>query len=1128
MSKNNEFIRIVGAHQNNLKNITVDLPLNRLIAVTGVSGSGKTSFAFDTVYAEGQRRYVETFSPYARQFMDRMDKPQVERIEGIPPAIAIQGKNLVKTSRSTVGTMTEISDFCKLLFSKIAVLSCHGCGKPVRRDAPITIWQEIMPVRDGSAVVIAFPYHVDGVPADEVVSYLAGLGFHRIYRHSAVVSLKEGLEQESDRLLVVMDRIVLKQKVRKRFIDSLEGALRFGNGHVSLIFPENDTLKFSSHFHCPYCDIDYQDPQANFFSFNSPVGACDTCRGFGRTIDIDIDLVIPDKGKSIQDGAIRPWAVRSGTAEVEDLLEFCRFRRIDTTTPFKDLKRGDQDAIINGTADYYGIRGFFRWLESKSYKMHVRVFLSRYRGYELCPNCRGTRFKDAVLSWRVGGRHIAEIYRMPIIEAHRFLTGLTLPKHDVQVARLILKEITSRLQYLIDVGLGYLTLDRQSRTLSGGEVERVNLTTALGSSLSNALYVLDEPSIGLHPRDNRRLMNILHRIRKNDNTVLVVDHDPEIITQSDYVLDLGPGAGAQGGQCLFFGPAGKLSSAKKSLTAQYLTGKRSIPVPAVRRPVGTRKVVIKGAREHNLKNIDVSIPLGMMVCITGVSGSGKSTVVEDILFRGLKRAKGSYEEKPGKFTLLSGAELIDDVVFADQRLIEGNLRSNPITYMKAFDAVRTLFARTPSAQQRGYTPGSFSFNVEGGRCETCQGRGFDRIEMQFLADVSITCPDCKGSRFRPEILEVTYSGKNIAHVLDLTVDEAQEFFTATKKIGNALETLKRVGLGYVKLGQPLTTLSAGESQRLKLARHINAGKHNNTLFIFDEPTVGLHFHDIAALVTTLQRLVDNGNSVVVIEHNLDMIKTADYVIDLGPEGGDDGGTVVAKGTPEDIAHNRSSWTGKYLCKALKKGAVAVGKGTSKTGKKQPPPAPQISVKGAREHNLKNIAVAIPRDTITVVTGVSGSGKSTLAFDILFAEGQRRYLDTVTPYMRQYVKIMEKPDVDLITGIPPTVAIEQRLSREGRRSTVATVTEIYQYLRLLFSKLGRQHCPSCDRPITGQSLEQIIGDVRTSFSGLKVSFFAPKIRGRKGFIKTCSPERSSKDTLTPESMEPLSILLKSRY
>lgn len=1098
-------IRIIGAKQNNLKNLTIDLPLNRLIAITGVSGSGKSSFAFDTLYAEGQRRYVETFSPYARQFMERMDKPHVERIEGIPPAIAIEGKNLVKTSRSTVGTMTELTDFGKLLFANMATLSCPGCGRTVRRDSPATIWADLAALPSGTPALIVFPVSLSNAARAETGRSLASMGFLRAYYDHQIVPLEQALRGAGTELLVVMDRLVIKPPSRKRIMDSLESALRFGRGRASLVVAPGELLKFSTDFHCPYCDVSYAHPAPNFFSFNSPLGACDTCRGFGRTIDIDLDLIIPDRSKSIQEGAVKPWTVNSGRQEFRDLIRFCRSRGIDITIPFSEVSPSDQHAIINGTADFYGIRQFFQWLETKSYKMHVRVFLSRYRSYTLCPACNGTRFKDAVLNWRVGGKTIAEVYRMSIEEAQHFFAQLSLPSQDGHAARLLVQEISARLHYLMDVGLGYLTLDRQSRTLSGGEVERVNLTTALGASLAHALYVLDEPSIGLHPRDNRRLMKILHKIKHNHNTVVVVDHDPEIITHSDYILDLGPGAGEGGGDCLYFGPAHHLGSAERSLTARYLTGQEHIPVPAHRRAVTDRKIVIRGAQEHNLQQVDVDIPLDMLVCITGPSGSGKSTLIEEILYRGLKRARGAFEEKPGLHAALEGAHLIDDVVYADQRLIDGNRRSNPVTYVKAFDPIRKLFAQTPLARRRGYTPATFSFNVAGGRCETCQGKGFEHVEMQFLADVSLRCPDCQGTRYQQEVCDVTYNGRNIAQVLELTIDEARTFFQASLAIAKALELLSQVGLGYLKLGQPLSTLSAGESQRLKLAGHLSTPRSENTLFVFDEPTIGLHFHDIAALTKIFHRLVDHGHSVIVVEHNLEIIKCADYVIDLGPEGGAAGGTVVATGTPEEIARCSSSWTGKYLKLALngknrKKITVQSPDSSAGRTKKDAFASTDITVRGAREHNLRNITLTIPREKLVVITGVSGSGKSTLAFDILFAEGQRRYLDSLTPYVRQYVKLMDKPEVDLVTGLPPTVAIEQRLSREGKRSTVATVTEIYHYLRLLYSKLGIQHCPSCDQTITGQSLGHIITDIHDTFSGDQVLFLAPKVMGRKGFHK----------------------------
>ncbi|MFH0812079.1 MAG: excinuclease ABC subunit UvrA [Pseudomonadota bacterium] len=1102
MSK--DCIRIIGANQNNLKNLTIDLPLHKLITITGVSGSGKSSLAFDTLYAEGQRRYVETFSPYARQFMERMDKPRVERIEGIPPAIAINGKNLVKTSRSTVGTMTEIADYGKLLFAHIADLYCYQCGRNVEKDSAFSIWNKLLTREEGTSFMITFPFPCQGLERKEIENYLSRLGFFRVYQNGAIVPLDEGLRAAENEIQVLMDRLILKKEAKKRIMDSLEGALRFGKGQIALVIPGEEVLRFSTRFHCPYCNLSYQDPVPNFFSSNSPLGACETCRGFGRIIDIDLDLVIPDKNKSLKEGAIKPWKTEAVRMEFNDLMAFCRSQGIPANIPFKELNEKDKEAIINGTPDFYGIRGFFQWLETKKYKMHVRVFLSRYRSYLLCPTCSGTRFKGTVLHWRVGGKDIAQIYGMSIGEAYQFFTQLPSLLRNDEVATRILQEIQTRLRYLIEVGLGYLTLDRQSRTLSGGEVERVNLTAALGSSLANALYILDEPSIGLHPRDNQRLLHILHQIKENNNTVIVVDHDPEIIRKSDIILDLGPGAGEKGGEVMYFGPAKDIGKASHSLTGNYLSGTLRIPVPERRRvPQGTKKIVIKGAKEHNLKNLDLEIPLGMMVCVTGVSGSGKSTLVEELLFRGLKREKGKLEEKPGDYASLEGAEQIKEVMLVNQRPIGETPRSNPVTYLKAFDAIRTVFSQAPLARERGYTPGTFSFNVEGGRCETCKGEGFEKVEMQFLADVYLTCPDCKGNRFQPEILKVTFQGKTIAEVLNLTVAEAVEFFHRLPKVLAPLTTLKEVGLGYLRLGQPLNSLSAGEAQRLKLAKYICTTPGKDTLFIFDEPTIGLHFDDTAKLIRTFQGLVNKGNSVVIVEHNLEVIKCADYIIDLGPEGGDGGGQVVISGPPEIVAQCPQSWTGRFLKSVLTNGyRIPKVKGRVSlsplgNGKKSISPR-DVSIIGAREHNLKNISVSFPRGKLVVITGISGSGKSTLAFDILFAEGQRRYLDTLTPYVRQYLKIMDKPNVDIITGIPPTVAIEQRMSQEGKRSIVATVTEIYHFLRLLYSKVGVQYCPSCNRPITIQSLEHIERDIGELFQGEEVSFLVPKVLGKKGF------------------------------
>jgi excinuclease ABC subunit A len=1087
-------IKIIGARQHNLKGFNLEIPLGKITVVTGVSGSGKSSLAFDTLYAEGQRRYVETFSPYARQFMDRMDRPHVERIEGIPPAIAIEQGDPVRTSRSTVGTMTEITDYTKLLFARMAELSCRECGRTVQRETPQTIFEQLSRLPPETKVVITFPFRLRGISVEETKQQLAGLGFIRIFQQGEVVPL-EGVGELEGEIEVVVDRLVLRPDEQKRCIDSLEQALQFGQGEVRVHVGNGEPLLFSSRLHCPYCDISYRDPNPNLFSFNSPIGACETCRGFGRVIDVDSDLVVPDKNKTIRQGAIKPW---TGIArlEFEDLVAFCRRRRIPIDIPFKDLNENDKEAIFDGDEEFYGVRGFFRWLETKRYKLHVRVFLARYRSYIPCPDCGGQRLKAEALLWRIKRKNIAAVYAMSIGEAQEFFQALSALPGD-EATKLLLQEIKGRVQYLMEVGLAYLTLDRQSRTLSGGEVERVSLTKALGSSLVNTFYVLDEPSIGLHPRDSGRLMQILHSLQDLGNTVVVVEHDAEIIRGCDHVVDLGPGAGEKGGALVYQGPIAGITEEPRSLTGRYLKGDLKIPVPTVRRRPKREEVIrIHGAVEHNLKGIDLEIPVGVITCITGVSGSGKSTLAEEIIYKGLKRAKGAHEERPGRFREIAGAELISEVVLVDQRPIGRTPRANLLTYLKAYDPIRRLFAQQPLAKARGYIPGTFSFNVSGGRCEECDGEGFEKVEMQFLSDVYITCPVCRGKRFKDEILEVIDRGKNIHDVLTMTAQEAMEFFREHPKITRALSPLMEVGLGYMRLGQPLNTLSGGEAQRLKLAQHIG-GKRANTLFIFDEPTIGLHFADIHQLLAAFDHLVEQGNTLVVVEHNMDVIKCADYVIDLGPEGGAEGGYVVVAGTPEELSACEKSHTGRFLYRYLREATVTVS-----------PSPPQmrvgngsaICITGAKEHNLRDITLAIPRDQLVVITGISGSGKSTLAYDICFAEGQRRYLECLSAYIRQYIRIMDRPHVDLVTGIPPAVAIEQRTSQGGRRSTVATMTEIYHYLRLLYSKVGVQHCPQCGGEISSHPPEGITEEILRGYAGGEVIILAPLVLGRKGFHK----------------------------
>jgi excinuclease ABC subunit A len=1101
-------IRVKGARQHNLKNIDIEIPLNRITVVTGVSGSGKSSLAFDTLYAEGQRRYVETFSPYARQFMDRMDRPQVDKIEGIPPAIAIDRKDPVRTSRSTVGTMTEITDYVKLLYARLGQLHCQSCGQPVVPETPAHVWNYLKQQPDGTRLMITFPYRLEAAPAAEVRKILMQMGFDRLFLNGQITHLDEWQPAKKDKEIpVLVDRVMPRTKDRERILDSLELAYRFGGGRLDVWIPRHGRHAFSNQLQCANCNIQYNTPIPNLFSFNSPLGACDTCRGFGRTIGIDLDLIIPDPSRSLEDGTIKPFGSREGgRMEFDDLMDFCRRRRIPTRVPFRRLKAAHKKAIIEGTSTYYGINGFFRWLETRTYKMPVRVFLSRYRSYDICPDCGGTRFKNESLLYQLAGRTIAQVYRCNVDQALDFFKTLTVAARD-EAGLLVLEEVRKRLAYLRDVGLGYLTLDRQSRTLSGGEVQRVALASSLGSSLVNTLYVLDEPSIGLHPRDNHRLIRILKGLRNLSNTVVVVEHDPEIIRESDFLLDLGPRAGEKGGEVMYFGPTADVNA---SLTGQYLKGKRRVPYNKQRRrPQKNRWVTIKNAAENNLKDIDVRIPLGLFVCLTGVSGSGKSTLAEEILYKAAKRALGDPKDRPGRHKKITGIHNIDDVVLVDQRSIGRTPRANALTYTKALDPIRKLLAETDAARAKSLGPGYFSFNVDGGRCETCKGVGFEKVEMQFLSDVYITCPDCKGKRFKETVLEIAYEGKNIHDFLNLTVNQALEFFQDHPKILAALQPLADVGLGYIRLGQPINTLSGGEAQRLKLSRHVKLNGHEATrrLFIFDEPTTGLHFDDIGKLLTALQRLVDGGNTVLVIEHNMDVIKTADWVIDLGPEGGDKGGRVVASGSPEKIAQKNNSHTGRFLkayldetgrLKRKKSGPRGVAESISDFSASQP--SGTITLKGAREHNLKDIDLTVPQNELVVLTGVSGSGKSTLAFDILFAEGQRRYLESLAPYVRQYMKILERPDVDLVTGLAPTVAIEQRISHSSRRSTVATLTEIYHFLRLLFSKLGTQHCPGCGRRLSAQTPAAMVKQIRKRYSKKPATVLATKVFGRKGFHK----------------------------
>lgn len=1151
-----ETIRIRGARQNNLRNLDLDIPLGELVVVTGVSGSGKSTLAFDTIYAEGQRRYVETFSAYARQFLDRMDKPAVDSIDGIPPAIAIEQSNTVRTSRSTVGTMTELNDYLKLLFARLAHLYCQGCGREVARDNPETVVASLYADwPQDQRLLVCMPVFVPAELSDEdVLKLLNQQGYARIHR------------RDGRRVEVVQDRLRLTPDNRGRLTEAVEVALHYGKGHA-LVYPmdaERNTgtpARFSSHHHCPHCDIDYPDPGPSQFSFNSPIGACESCRGFGRIIGVDWGLVIPNERLSLAEGAIKPIQTPSFSEVQQDLLAYARARGVPVDKPWADLSEDDRAWVIQGEggwgqAVWYGVREFFDWLESKAYKMHIRVLLSKYRAYTPCRDCGGARLKPGSLWWRVGsedaaaralggrtrfvpagnqlpvnaynglpGLNIADIMQLPLARCTAFFQALGHAETD-EPTRLLLAEIRSRLGYLCEVGLDYLTLDRQSRTLSGGEVQRINLTTALGTSLVNTLFVLDEPSTGLHPRDIDRLVRVLHRLRDAGNSLLVVEHDPQVILAADRILDIGPGPGRTGGNIEFFGTPPELFRHPTNLTAGYLTGRQSVtaPAPAIQEP-SSRAISIYGAREHNLKAIDVRLPLGQLVCLTGVSGSGKSTLMRQILYPTILKYQGEQTEAPGAHDRITGLDQIDQVVMVDQSPIGKTTRSTPATYVGAFDALRKLFVAAPRAKERGYTPGTFSFNSGNGRCPTCQGKGFEHVEMQFLSDVYLRCPDCDGQRFRPEILEVKVlqaagdgqGAVSIADALAMTVAEALDFFHDKTEVQLSLQPLADVGLDYVQLGQAVPTLSGGEAQRLKLAGHLattatgsarkskkkaGGAKKEHILFLFDEPTTGLHFADITTLMGAFRQLQAAGHSLLVIEHNLDVMRGADWLIDIGPEGGDKGGELLVEGTPAQVMADRNSETARALREydqALTSGqlaeAPAAYRAADPSGLKQ-----EISVHHAREHNLKNIDVTIPRDQLTVISGVSGSGKSTLAFDLIFGEGQRRYLESLNAYARQFVQPASRPDVDAIYGIPPAVAIEQRTSRGGRKSTLATLTEIYHYLRLLYVKLGTQYCPDCQVPIEPQTPSAILARLLKDYRGRQVTLLAPMVVARKGIYR----------------------------
>jgi excinuclease ABC subunit A len=957
-----EAIKVRGARVNNLKNVSFSIPINQLTVVTGVSGSGKSSLAFDTIYAEGQRRYVESLSAYARQFLERMDKPDVDEVHGIAPAIAIRQKNSTRNPRSTVGTQTEIYDYLRLLFARVGLTFCRICGRQVYRDTPESVADELLQtLAEGTRFYVLFPAaagltvttrnrnrktgedvdtetrrradtdmsggkssslvrrdsatHRQAITAH--VMSLMQRGFTRLLFAGQTIELHSPDDypgNDFENVYVLVDRLTARADVRQRLVDSLEVCFLEGHGVavIEIAEPEPRRLRFSENFECKYDGTIYATPEPRLFSFNNPYGACPTCQGFGNTIGLDLDLVIPNPGLSLKEGAIEPWTKPQHEWAMSELRQFCRSEEIPLNVPFNQLSRSDQKAIVEGKSDWSGVRGFFEWMETKKYKLHVRVFLSKYRGYTLCPDCGGGRLRQEARDVKVGDRTLPEVCALSIKEAALFFDSLQLSSEQNAIADRILFEIRRRLRFLVEVGLDYLTLDRLASTLSGGEAQRIQLATNLGSSLVGALYVLDEPSIGLHPRDNERLIHLLQNLRDIGNTVLVVEHDADMMRAADHILDIGPSAGELGGRIIYEGDFAGLMKDENSLTARYLRGDAEIKEPKQRRARQKRRLTIQGAAEHNLKSIDVEVPLDMLVCVTGVSGSGKSTLIRDCIYAGIKKQRGEWQGHVGAFQKLEGGHFIDDVILVDQSPIGRTPRSNPVTYIKVYDAIREVFAGTREAQTRGFEPSHFSFNLPGGRCEVCQGDGTVTVEMQFLADVELVCEECKGTRFKQQILDVRYRGKNVHEVLSMTVREALSFFREVPKITNRLRVLDEVGLGYLRLGQSATTLSGGEAQRIKLAAHLLKRTGAKTLYIFDEPTTGLHFDDINKLLSAFRALIDAGGSLLVIEHNLDVIKTADYVIDLGAEGGDAGGFVVGAGTPEEIMNLPESYTGRFL------------------------------------------------------------------------------------------------------------------------------------------------------------------------------------------------------------------------
>ncbi|WP_169973204.1 excinuclease ABC subunit UvrA [Tautonia rosea] len=1136
-------IVIRGAREHNLRDISLQLPRGALICFTGVSGSGKSSMAFDTLYAEGQRRYVESLSSYARQFLGQLPKPDVDRIDGLSPSIAIQQKTGGRNPRSTVGTITEIHDHLRVLFARVGRQHCPSCGQLVSAQTREQIVAQILDQPVGTAITLLAPM-IRGQKGEhrDLFADLSRAGYVRARVDGRVIALSDppALDRQvKHEIEVVIDRIKLGPSVRSRLAEAVESALKLGGETVIVAIEGRPDLILSSRYACVPCGIGFDAPSPQLFSFNSPQGMCPSCDGLGIRHDFAADLLVPDLTLSVWEGAIAPLGpVRKLGKWKRHLFEgFASNLEADEggpkkgtllRSPWEELAPEHQQAWLYGTGDRVIV---YRWKNRSRHWSHPgtwkgianellekyqhakggphRAGLEPYMRSMTCPDCEGARLNPRARAVRVGDRSLSELEAMDLGTLSRWFERLSgagnpelpsdpepLTPRSLTIAEELLKEIRGRLRFLTDVGLDYLTLDRSAPTLSGGEAQRIRLASQVGAGLVGVLYILDEPSIGLHPRDNDRLIATLQRLRDIGNTVVVVEHDEDTMRAADTIVDFGPGPGIKGGEVIAQGDLATISRNPKSLTGQYLSGRKSITVPDRRRGPAEKVLRIVGARQNNLKTIDVSIPVGRFVCVTGVSGSGKSSLIGDILRETLARDLNGAKTEPGLHDRIEGVELFDKIIDIDQSPIGRTPRSNPATYIKLFDEIRDLFTKLPDSKTRGYKPGRFSFNVPGGRCEACQGNGSNKLEMDFLADVWVTCPVCEGKRFNRETLHCRFKGKSISDVLEMDVQEALEHFANVPKIGAMLKTLHDVGLDYLKLGQPSPTLSGGEAQRIKLARELVRKGTGKTLYVLDEPTTGLHFEDIRRLLDVLHGFVEQGNTVVVIEHNLDVIKTADWILDLGPEGGAGGGQIVAEGTPEEVARVRESHTGKALARILRPDSGGRLPSTNGNARKKSGHARStrelstITIEGASQHNLKEITVRIPRNQMTVCSGPSGSGKSSLAMDTLYAEGQRRYVESLSSYARQFLAPLQKPKVERVTGLSPAISIEQKTTSKSPRSTVGTVTEIHDYLRILFARLGHMYCPSCGIPVGTQTSDEIVEKILHHPEGTRIFVMAP--------------------------------------